>query len=303
MKEAMREQLDFQVFLDKEVNKVKGIYYPVKAGFLRRVLIRKALCRKLHPNPDDEFCFPEIGPNYQIISGYEKDYRIIKRNASRKHTMTGGIAEPIMVEKVHPDGYMILNGHHRWAAALHTGIRSLSVRIVDLTQEKDIREMLQAGSFDRRAALDLDEVVFCSTDDPYTEKALPFPLNRIYRERIRLGVPALFHTLHNNGCDIWVYTSQYYSLGYLRYYFKHYRVPVTGIVTGTARKAPRGSDTMKELNRMLDTKYSSTIHIDRDMILCTSGDSREFEEYRLSGSPETWSREVIGILEKRKPHE
>ena len=60
---------------------------------------------------------------------------------------------------------------------------------------------------------------------------------------------------------------------------------------------------MKELNRMLDTKYSSTIHIDRNMILCTSGDSHEFEEYRLSGSSETWSREVIGILEKRKQHE
>ena len=70
----MREQLDFQVFLDKEVNKVKGIYYPVKAGFLRRVLIRKALCRKLHPNPDDEFCDPGIGPNYGIISNYVKKF-------------------------------------------------------------------------------------------------------------------------------------------------------------------------------------------------------------------------------------
>ena len=46
---------DFQVFLDQEVNKVKGVYYPVKAGFPRRLLIKRASCKKLHPNPEDEF--------------------------------------------------------------------------------------------------------------------------------------------------------------------------------------------------------------------------------------------------------
>ena len=48
----------FQVFLDQEVNKVKGVYYPVKAGFPRRLLIKRVSCKKLHPNPEDEFCFP-----------------------------------------------------------------------------------------------------------------------------------------------------------------------------------------------------------------------------------------------------
>ena len=32
--------------------------------------------------------------------------------------------EPLIVEKVHPEGYMLLNGHHRWAAALKTGYAS-----------------------------------------------------------------------------------------------------------------------------------------------------------------------------------
>ena len=32
---------EFQTFLEQEVNKVKGVYYPVKAGFLRRLLIKE----------------------------------------------------------------------------------------------------------------------------------------------------------------------------------------------------------------------------------------------------------------------
>ena len=42
---------DFQVFLDQEVNKIKGVYYPVKAGFPRRLLIKRASCKKTASGP------------------------------------------------------------------------------------------------------------------------------------------------------------------------------------------------------------------------------------------------------------
>ena len=66
--------------------------------------------------------------------------------------------DPITVEKVHPDGYMILNGHHRWAAAMRVGIKMIPVKIVNLTNEVDIEKMLRASNNDKRATLDLDEV-------------------------------------------------------------------------------------------------------------------------------------------------
>ena len=49
------EQLSFNDFLQKEVEKYRGIYVPVKAGLLRRAAIRFAPCKRLHPNPDDEW--------------------------------------------------------------------------------------------------------------------------------------------------------------------------------------------------------------------------------------------------------
>lgn len=154
--------------------------------------------------------------------------------------------------------------------------------------------------FDRRITLDLDETVFGPENDPYLEKPLRFPLNRIYRERLRLGIPGLFHMLNGSGYDIWIYTAGYYSLEYLRYYFKRYHIPVIGIVTGTARKAPAGTDTRKELEKLVNTRYKSTVHIDRNAVIRTFAGSGSFDEFPLSGDAAAWPREVSDIFEKMK---
>lgn len=290
----------FESFLADEVSKVKGIYYPVKAGFLRMAFIRTAACSKLHPNPNDEFCDPEIGPNYSIISRYEEAYRSVKDDLGALVFVDSAARERIEVEKIHPDGYMILNGHHRWAAAWRAGIKKLPIKIVDLTQETDVKKMLAASGSDRRVTLDLDETVFRPESDPYLEKPLRFPLNRIYRERLRLGIPGLFHMINRSGYDIWVYTEKYYSLEYLRYYFKHYHVPVKGIITGTGRKAPAGTDTRKELEKLAGIRYRLTVHIDKDAVIGTVTGSGSFKEFPLSGDDEAWPREVAEAFEKIK---
>ena len=144
----------FDEFIADEVKRYKGVYVPVKAGMLRRALIRWAPCASLHPNPDDEFCSPKVGPNYRIISEYMNSFRL-----ARHHTKQY-CEEPLIVEKIRPDGYLILNGHHRWAAALRLGFSRIPVEIVDLTQEMDIKAILQGSRHDKRVTLDLDEVVF-----------------------------------------------------------------------------------------------------------------------------------------------
>lgn len=292
----------FDTFLQEEVNKVKGIYYPVRAGFLRRRFVRRVDIRKLHPNPNDEFCYPDIGPNYSIMSGYTSAYAKYGTKPADMAYVDTPAKEPIEVEKTMPDGYMILNGHHRWGGAIQAGMSKISIRIVDLTRDTDIRKMLLQSKSDRRVTVDLDEVVFRPDNDPFLEKKLRFPLNRQFKERIRRGIPALFQALNGRGYDIWVFTSRYLSLDYLRYYFKRYHVHVTGIVTGTMRK---GADEEKkaELKKLFEEKYSSTVTIDNEVVIRTRQGSPDFDEYRLSGSPETWSREVLDVFEKMWKHE
>ena len=203
----------------------------------------------------------------------------------------------LIVEKAKPDGYLILNGHHRWAAAFRTGVDRLNIHVVNLTHKKDIQDMLRRGRSDKRVTLDLDEVVFCGKEDPYHEKPLSFPLSRIYKERVRVGIPALFHFLTRRGYDIWVYTSEYYSVDYIRTFFKHMGVRLTGIVTGTGRKSSEWAEHGEELKKQIATKYAATLHIDGSMVLRTFSGTGECAEYPLSGSPETWSREVMDAVQ------
>ena len=251
----------FQTFLQEEVDKVKSVYSPVRSGLLLRVLKRKARPRSLHPTPDDVFCNPKIGPNNSIIRQYADEYR---QAFLPKHSYStqDGLRSPIMVHKARPDGYLILNGHHRWAAALRVGVPKVRIRIVNLTGEQDIHDMLSRSTSDRRVTLDLDEVVFCSPEDPFPEPRFRFPYRCFFRERVRLGVPALFHYLIRNGYDIWVYTSKLYSMDYIRFYFRYWNVRLAGIVTGAGRIVAGRGAFGEELKKKMETHYRSTTHID-----------------------------------------
>ena len=287
----MAGNTQFEEFIAEEIKTLKGVYVPVKAGILRRALIRETRCDKLHPNPDDEFCMPKVGPNYGIISDYMNRFRE-ERGHSRQYC-----DERLVVEKIRPDGYLILNGHHRWAAALRLGYPRIPIEIVDLTDETDIREILKNSKHDKRVALDLDEVVFVSGDAP-AEKPLPFPTRKVYKERLRLGVPALFRYLNKNGYDVWVYTAGYYSADYIRRLFKKYHVHISGAVTGLGRKTADGAKVRKEMETLIGNKYPITIHIDSDMLLRVSGRTKEADEYEIGGTPAEWSQRVMEIIKK-----
>ena len=70
----MKEQ-GFSEYLAGELGKYGRTMVPVKAGLLERKFVKKAAIKKFHPNPDDEFSMPEIGPNYSIISNYMARYQ------------------------------------------------------------------------------------------------------------------------------------------------------------------------------------------------------------------------------------
>lgn len=286
----------FEEFIAEEIKQYKGVYVPVKAGLLRRALIRWAPCDKLHPNPDDEFCSPKVGPNYRIVSEYMDSFRRERLHSKRY------CEEAVTVEKIRPDGYLILNGHHRWAAALRLGFSRIPVQIVDLTSEMDVKAILENTKHDKRVTLDLDEVVFCKSEDAPAEKPLPFPWRTVYKERLRLGVPALFRYLNKKGYDIWVYTAGYYSADYIQRLFKKYHVHVTGAITGTGRKVAGSAEVKKELTAMIAAKYPETVHVDNETVLRIFNRTKAVEEYALGGAGEGWSQRVMDAMETFQSH-
>ena len=67
-------RLELDRYIAEELKRNNGVLFPVKSGILFRMLKKKAGCRDLHPNPDDEFCDPDIGPSYRIISEYQHKF-------------------------------------------------------------------------------------------------------------------------------------------------------------------------------------------------------------------------------------
>ncbi len=278
----------FEEFLEQEVRDSKGVYFPVKTFAVTRALTRSAKIRDLHPNPEDEFCMPKIGPNYEIISRYQKEFLMNQQYYS---------GEPLYVEKLYPNGYRIVNGHHRWAAALMTGMTKLPIRLINLTHMEDIKRILAASAHTKRAALDLDEVVFAAGEDVPLEEPLPYPWRKIYPERIRLGIPALFHNLSEKGYDIWLYSAQYYSTDSIQNYFRKYHVKVDGVITATGRQIEPSGESGKTLAKMITDKYRYTIHIDSQSVTQVIPETKALYESPLSGSADSWSLEVVEAIE------
>ena len=281
----MRER--FKDYLKKQIETYQGIAFPIKASPLERFFTTKADVMKLHPNPDDEFTKPEVGPSDRIISEYEQYFR---RNVDLYKE------EPLIIEKMHPDGYMLINGHHRWAAYYTIGRRRAPVKLVNLTHDADIKEMLNGAVHDKIVSFDLDEVVFTTGYDGKLEKKLMFPFNRFFKEDIRLGIPALFHYLSKYGYDIWVFTAKYYSMDYIRNYFKRYHVKVNGIVTGTERQKSISSMSKTDLDKMISEKYKYTMHIDNDSVVRINTVTKEFEDFEIDKEKGNWADQVMKIV-------
>ncbi len=279
----------FMEYVLEDVQKYKGIAVPVRAGLPERLLVRKAAPQKLHANPDDEFTDPAIGPNDEIIARYVRDIQEAQFHGTKEI-----FQEPLTIQKIRPGGYMLLNGHHRWAAAIRMNLKSVPVKIENPTTLADVEKMLKSARNARRVTLDLDEIVFQSDPAGACEKGLFFPLNHIYRENVHLGIPALFHFLRSRGYDVWVFSSKAYSTDYIRSLFRAYRAGVDGIITGGAH---RSEEDRKRIESLLAAKYSTTIHVDRDSLLRTDSGSKDFQESDLSGPAESWSRRVMEAIE------
>ena len=149
-----------------------------------------------------------------------------------------------------------------------------------------------------RVSFDLDEVLFVSPATHKTEPPLPFPLNRIYRERLRLGTPALIRTLRKMGYEVWIYTSSFRSERYIRHLFRLYGVVLDGIVNGTRhlREVQRGH--AETLPQKMPGRYRISLHIDDEAVICTMGRQYGFNVYQLEAEDDQWKEKIIERAEE-----
>ena len=155
-----------------------------------------------------------------------------------------------------------------------------------------------------RVSFDLDEVLFVSPETHRTEPPLPFPLNRIFRERLRLGTPELIRTLKGSGCDVWIYTSSSRSERYIRSLFRLYGVRLDGIVNAQRHKREVQRDRKEILPQKLPNRYRISLHVDDEAVICAWGREYGFNTYLLNAQDDEWKEKILQCVEtiRKKGH-
>ena len=270
----------YREFVLDDLEKSAGLSHPCRAGFLERLLVHHTFTKKLHPNPDDEFCDPKVGPNYGIVRRYI---------SAMSHSGASNVSrepEPLFVEKMVPNGYRILNGHHRYLAACIQKKKTLPIRIVNVTHVDDIRHVLEHATHPVCISFDLDEVLLCTNGQTKPESRLLYPRSLLFRGRIREGASALIRELRRSGCEIWVYTSGYTSDRMIRLLLGAYRIKVEGVVNGMKKK--RSSRLAEDFKRT----YRLSLHIDSTDVLCVDTADGGFEQVDLKRGDALWASEA-----------
>jgi len=279
---------DYVEYVLKDVEKYKGIRKVKKTGFIERCTKKHCHPSILHPNPDDEFSMDSIGPNMNIVGDYVK---AVKNLLERDEDV---FEEPVLVEKMEPDGYMLLNGHHRWYAALRMGVSKLHIQIVNMIHEEDICEMINKSRNSKRVAFDLDEVLY--TEDEKNQEALvELILAKRIKERLRCGAPAVIRMLQASGYDVWVYTSGYESKEYITSMFSMYEIEIEGIVNGLNEKRKSNKAEIARVRKLMSEKYNRSIHIDNESVTLIDTEDKSYEQFDIDRNL-GWSDGIIKIL-------
>lgn len=161
-----------------------------------------------------------------------------------------------------------------------------------------IRDKNKNGGDRLKVSFDLDEVLFVSPDTHKTEPALPFPLNKIFIERLRYGTPKLINELQSRGYEVWVYTSSYRSEKYIKNLFRLYGVRFNEIVNAQRHLKEVQRDKKTILPQKLPNNYRISLHIDDEAVVATYGKAYGFEVFQLDAQDDDWEEKIISKMEK-----
>ena len=112
-------------YVQEDLDAYEGKREIAHASFVERHFVKRISPMEMHVNPDDEFADPAVGPSDRIINEYVHEIPRLRRFDEEI------FPTPVIVYKLAADGYLILNGHHRWAAALKSGLGKIRATITN----------------------------------------------------------------------------------------------------------------------------------------------------------------------------
>ncbi len=149
-----------------------------------------------------------------------------------------------------------------------------------------------------RISFDLDEVLFVDPKKYETEPPLRFPLNRLFQERLRKGTVSLIHELQRQGFEVWVYTSSFRTVTYIRALFRHYGVYFDDIVNGARHEAEVQGRNQTRLPTKLPSKYHIALHIDDELAVIRNAGPYGFRAMRVFEPDPEWADKILAAANR-----
>lgn len=289
----MLHSQEYERLVLDDLKNLEGLTHPVKAGILERLFVRKTDTDNLHPNPKDEFSDPKVGPNYEIVSRYAEGYR--RALASDYDPFEN--QDPLQVTKISSGGYMLLNGHHRWMAASRVGIGEMKINIINIRSDEEMISKINSSDKKICVCFDLDEVLLTDGKRCPAEPAFVFPFNLVYKKRLRRNAHLLINELRRMGCEVWVYTGDYYNEDYVNFMFRLCGTKIDGVVCGSKRHKNEHS-----VSRAFTEKFDVSIQIFNQMITVVNNRTGEFNVAQLKESGSAWASDAVSTLKGMDVH-
>ena len=280
---------DYVEMVLNDIEKYNGIRKTKKAGLIERCMVKFCPPEQIHPNPNDEFSMAEIGPNFGVVTNYEETVR---------SNLLHGIdvyEEPLIVQKMDPDGYLLFNGHHRWFAARRRGVKKVHIQIVNLISSDDVNRMMEKTTNTKIASFDLDEVLLSSAE----ENQAPI-INRLFsrkiKERLRKGAPEIIHALKEKGYDVWIYSSGYTDEEGINDFFSMYDITIDGMLNGINEKKNNNASNTKKIKELMDQKYTVSLHIDNEAMLHVDRTTKEYTHQDIPDYATSWDEKLLAMI-------
>lgn len=271
----------YNKYVTEDLKVHKGLSHPVKSSVISRIRAKKVDPKKLHPNPFDEFSMDNIGPNWNIVGDYEKS---IRQNIKKGVDI---FEDPLTAVRLDKGGYMLLNGHHRWMAALNLRLKKIPIKLVNITQDEDIYKVINKSKRNKCVTIDFDEVLF-SPEVWASQDEIPTLLRRVYKNNIRENASLLVREFQRMNYDVWIYTGSYLSEQYINGLFAINKCHVDGVVNGL-----NGKKNPQKLRDIFREKYSTIVHVDNEALTIVNTQNKKYEMIDINAVKDEWASSVI----------
>ena len=149
-------------------------------------------------------------------------------------------------------------------------------------------------------SFDLDETLFVNPEKIPAENKLKFPLDRIYRDRLRAGTVELLKWINKSDIQLWIYTTSYRSERYIRNIFRHYGIRLDNIINGKRHAKEVQGDKKEIMPSKYPAKYHIDLHIDDEISVYQNGIAHGFRVYLLKENDTEWVDNIRTEIERIK---